>query len=101
MVIYEPMCRDSDAGASVPSRAFDTDKDAQTVQDGLYRRLGGRGRVDITFRLNETVRALTTSGIRQRHPLYTDEQVSMAYARLRLGDALMREVWPTRALVDP
>ena len=101
MVTYESMPHDSHAGPSAPSRAFDTDKDAQAVQDDLYRRLGGRGRVDIVFRLNETVRALTASGIKQRHPLYTEEQVGMAYARLRLGDELMREVWPARALIDP
>lgn len=81
--------------------AADTDQDANAAHLDAYRRLGGRARVEIMFRLNDSVRALSMSGIRRRHPTYSDEQVRMAYARLRLGDALMREVWPNRPLVDP
>jgi len=41
------------------------------------------------------------SGIRRRHPDDSDLQVQHAYARLVLGDALVRAVWPDRDLVDP
>ncbi len=80
---------------------FDTTADAHVVQREIYRRLGGRGRLDIVFRLNGTVRRLATSGIRARHPDYTDAQVRLAHARLLLGDSLARAVWPDHELVDP
>jgi hypothetical protein len=79
----------------------DTSADAHAVQCEIYRRLGGRGRLDVMFRLSETVRRLTLSGIRARHTDYTTDQVRQAYARLVLGDALASTIWPTRELVDP
>jgi hypothetical protein len=92
---------DFDGSSFAGSPSADTDSDAHAVHLDVYRRLGGRARVEIMFRLTDSVRALSMSGIRRRHPASTDEQVRMAYARLRLGDALMREIWPTRPLVDP
>lgn len=86
------------ASSAIP---FDTTADAHAVQRDIYRRLDGRGRLDIMFRLNDTVRHLAMSGIRARHPDYTDAQVRLAYARLRLGDSLARCVWPDSTLVDP
>lgn len=80
---------------------FDTTADAYARQREMYRRIGGRGRVEIMFRLNDTVRRLAMSGIRARHPDYTDDQVRHAYARLVLGDTLVRAVWPHRDLVAP
>jgi hypothetical protein len=41
------------------------------------------------------------SGIRGRHPHYTDAEVRQAYARLLLGDSLTRAVWPDHEFVDP
>lgn len=79
----------------------DTSVAAHEAQRGIYLRLGGRERLAITFRLNETVRQLSMAGIRARHPQYDEEQVRQAYVRLVLGDALVRAVWPDRELVDP
>jgi len=84
-----------------PGMPFDTDPAAHRVQGQIYARLGGSERVAIAFRLSDSVRRLATAGIRQRHPDYTDAQVERAFARLRLGDDLMRAIWPDRALVDP
>jgi hypothetical protein len=67
----------------------------------LYQKLGGRARVAILFRLNETTRQLTMAGIKARHPAYTTEQVRAALARLTLGDELVRQVWPDPPLVEP
>jgi hypothetical protein len=55
----------------------------------------------IAFRLSDGVRRLAISGIRQRHPDYTEAQVQQAFARLRLDDALVRAMWPDRTLVEP
>ena len=79
----------------------DTSPDADAVQLDIYRRLGGAGRLAIVFRLNALVREAAAAGIRRRHPDYKDEQVRAALMRLRLGDDLMRRVFPERDLVDP
>jgi hypothetical protein len=80
---------------------FDTSRRAHELQREVYLRLGGAGRVAVMFQLNDTVRRLAMAGIRARHPGYDEEQVRFAYARLVLGDALVRAVWPLRELVDP
>ena len=85
------------AGAVPP----DTTADAHARQTEIYRRLGGRGRVAAVYRLNQTVKSLALAGIRARHPGYSDTQAERAYARMILGDALIRAVWPDRELVDP
>jgi hypothetical protein len=82
-------------------RPADTSADAQRAQDEVYRKLGPQGRIRIMFQLNDMVRAIAIAGIRRRHPDYDDEQVKLAFARLTLGDDLVRAAWPDRALVDP
>jgi hypothetical protein len=94
----EPMSAGTPRAGAIP---FDTTPDAYQAQADVYRRLGGRGRLDIMFRLTESVRRIAMAGIRARHPDYTDVQVRQAYTRLQLGDALVREVWPDRPLIDP
>jgi hypothetical protein len=83
------------------SLPLDTSPDADAVQLDVYRRLGGAGRLAIVFRLNALVRQAAAAGIRRRHPDYKDDQVRAALMRLRLGDDLMRRVFPERDLVDP
>jgi hypothetical protein len=85
-------------GGTIP---LDTSAAAHRVQRDLYIRMGGAARLAIVFQLNETIRNLAMAGIRRRHPDYTTEEVSRAYARLTLGDDLCRAVWPARPLVEP
>jgi hypothetical protein len=79
----------------------DTSAEADSMQTEAYRRMGGPGRVAAMFRLNERARNLTLAGIRHRHPEYDAERQRLAFARLVLGDALVRKVCPDRDLVDP
>jgi hypothetical protein len=80
---------------------LDTDGNAYAAQIAAYRRMGEAGRAQSVFRLNELARRFSVAGIRSRHPEYDDQQVQRAYARLRLGDALVSKVWPEHDLVDP
>jgi hypothetical protein len=79
----------------------DTSPDADEVQLEAYRRLGGPGRAAIMFRLTELSRQATISGIRSRHPHYSEEELHLAFARLVLGDDCVRAVWPGSSLVAP
>jgi hypothetical protein len=83
------------------ARPDDTSEDAHRVQGEIYAKMGGAARLAAAFALSETVKHLALAGIRHRHPNYTDEQVFHAWTRLKLGDDLVRAVWPSRALVDP
>lgn len=79
----------------------DTSPEAYELQIEAYRRMGGPARCAIAFRLTEFARLAAEAGIRERHPEYDDDRVRKALFRLRLGDELMRTIWPNDALVDP
>jgi hypothetical protein len=85
----------------VSAAPLDTSQSAHEVQRDVYLRMGGAARVAVMFRLTDAVRRLAMAGIRARHPKYDEERVRRAYARLVLGDALTRAVWPDQELVDP
>jgi hypothetical protein len=80
---------------------LDTSPQAHQMQAESLRRMGGKARSAIMFRLNQLARDVALAGIRSRHPAYTDEQVRLAFFRLKLGDETTRRVWPDRDLVDP
>lgn len=79
----------------------DTSIEAATVQLEAWRRLGPEGRVELAARLSDEVRQVALAGIRHRHPEYSEGMAFRALLRLVLGDALVREVWPSEPLVDP
>jgi hypothetical protein len=79
----------------------DTTLDGHEAQLRVYRRLGATGRARLAERLSVDTRRLTRSGIRTRHPEYTDEQIELALRRILLGDELFRRAWPTSALLSP
>jgi hypothetical protein len=80
---------------------LDTSPEAHAAQIEAYRRMGGRERTAVLFRLNQLAREAAAAGIRSRHPAYTEEQVRYALFRLLLGEELARKVWPDRELLDP
>lgn len=80
---------------------LDTTPEAYAVQVEAYRRMGGRGRSEIMFRLIDLAREEALAGIRSRHPGYDEDQVRRAYFRLVLGDETMRRIWPGTDLVKP
>jgi hypothetical protein len=81
--------------------AADTSDEADAVQIEAYRRMGGAGRGQVMFRLNEMVRRTSMAGIRRRHPEYGEADVLLALARLLYGDDLVRRAWPGQRLPDP
>jgi hypothetical protein len=79
----------------------DTAPAAHAVQTAIYKKMGGRQRTAVAFRLNALARETAMAGIRARHPGYDEEQVRFALHRLILGDEVTRAAWPGRGLVDP
>ena len=81
--------------------AADTSPEADDVQLEAYRQMGGAGRVQVMFRLNDMVRRTAMAGIRRRHPEYGDTDVLLALAELLYGEDLVRRAWPGRRLPEP
>lgn len=79
----------------------DTSEDADRVQRDAYRRMGGRGRSQVMFRLTEMARRNARAGIRERHPDYDEATLHRAFCRLVVGDDLTRAIWPDHDLVEP
>jgi hypothetical protein len=82
-------------------RAYDTSPEAHEVQLAIWRRMGAEGRHALVIRLSEELRELSRSGIRLRHPGYTEAEVELALRRLTWGDALFRQVYPEHATLSP
>jgi hypothetical protein len=74
--------------------AADTTLEAARVQFAIFRRMAPSRRLQLACRMSETLRAVVASGVRSRHPDYTDDQVRLAVNRLALGDVLFRQVYP-------
>jgi hypothetical protein len=79
----------------------DTSREAYDLQAEVYRRMGGPARAALVFQLNQLACSATKAGIRARHPDYDEDQVRRAFLRIRLGEDLIRKIWPSQDLVDP
>ena len=66
----------------------DTDSEAERFQIELIRRMPSWKKFAMVDDLNETVKAFATSGIKQRHPHATPEQIRRLLADLMLGSEL-------------
>ena len=75
-------------------RSADTSKSAELKQIEALRSMGLSGRAELTFQLCDNLREITRSGIRHRHPDYTEQQVTQAYLRLILEPDLFQQVFP-------
>jgi hypothetical protein len=64
------------------------------------RNLGVAGRARLIFDLSESLRRITESGIRHRHPDYNDRQVRLAATKLTFGPVLFKQVYPNED-IDP
>ena len=73
---------------------LDTTVEAARVQLEVLRRLGVDHSLRMALELSENVRRISESGVRLRHPEYSDDQVRLAEIRLRLGTELFSRAYP-------
>ena len=71
----------------------DTHPKMEALQIAVIRRMPTWKKIAIVDGLNETVKTLAISGIKQRHPAATPEQVQRMLAELMLGAELARKVY--------
>jgi hypothetical protein len=72
----------------------DTTLEAARVQFEVFRRMPPGKRLELAFHMSDSLRQLVASGVRSRHPDYTEDQVRLAVIRLTLGEKLFRQVFP-------
>ena len=72
----------------------DTDRKSALRQIDTLRRPGIRGRAEMTFQLSNNLRSIVEAGIRQRHPDYSQEEVTRAVLSLVLDRDLFLQVFP-------
>jgi hypothetical protein len=72
----------------------DTTIDAARVQAAVWRRMGMEKRLRITLSMMEDAKSMSESGVRRRHPQYTDDQVRLGAIRDRLGEDLFHKAYP-------
>ena len=71
----------------------DTNPKAEQVQIELLRRVPAWRKIQMVSQLNETVRTLALSGLRQRHPNASPELLRRMLAYQVLGEALAEKVY--------
>ncbi|WP_394843029.1 hypothetical protein LZC95_38995 [Pendulispora brunnea] len=82
-------------------RSHDTHPAAYEVQLDVYRRMTPGRKVEIALELSESVRRTARSGIRKRHPEYSEQQVTRALVALIHGRETAQRVWPNEPPVVP
>ncbi len=71
----------------------DTHPKMEAMQIEFIRRMPSWKKVAVVDGLNETVKALAVSGIKERHPNATPQEISRMLAELMLGAELARKVY--------
>jgi len=71
----------------------DTHPKMEALQIEFIRRMTTWKKFAIVYGLNETVKTLAMSGIKQRHPAATPQQVQRMLAELMLGAELAHKVY--------
>lgn len=71
----------------------DTHPKMEALQIQLIRRMPMWKKFAMVASLNQTVKTLAISGIKQRHPTATAEQVHRMFVELTLGKELARKVY--------
>jgi len=71
----------------------DTHPKMEQLQIELIRRMPSWKKISIVDGLNETVKTLADSGVKQRHPNATQKQIHRMLADLMLGAELAQKVY--------
>jgi hypothetical protein len=88
--------------AETPSLFPDTRPEAEAVLIGLLRQAPPWRKLQMVGQLNQTVRTLALSGLRQRHPEATPQELRRRLADLLLGpDLAARAYGPLRENAQP
>lgn len=72
----------------------DTTIEAARKQFEILRRLGSEARARMAFEMSDNLRSIVESGVRCRHPDYSEQKIQKEVLRLMIGEALFKQVYP-------
>ena len=72
---------------------FDTQKDSAIKQFEILQKMDMDTRAMITFQLSDNLRSITESGIHDRHPNYTQEQIKQASLSLVVEREILEQAF--------
>jgi hypothetical protein len=76
----------------------DTTLDTERVHLAVLKKIGADGRFRMTIELSDNIRDITMSGIRKRHPEYSEDMVTKALIRYLHGEAVFKKYFPNDML---
>jgi hypothetical protein len=71
----------------------DTTIEAARKQFEILRRLGSEARARMAFEMSDNLRSIVESGVRCRHPDYSEQKIQKEVLRLMIGEALFKQVY--------
>ena len=74
----------------------DTSPEAERVLVGRLRGMPPARRLALVFELNDLARTMSMSGLRERNPGASDDEIEARYAELVLGPVLATRVFAAR-----
>ena len=72
---------------------FDTEQDSAIRQFEILQKMDINDRATLTFQLSDNLKSITESGIHDRHPNYTKEQVKQASLSLVIDKEVLKQVF--------
>jgi len=72
---------------------LDTEKDSVTRQFEILQKMDIDARATITFQLSDNLKSITESGIHNRHPDYTQEQIKQASLSLVVEKEILQQAF--------
>jgi len=79
----------------------DTPSEIKKIQIEFFKKMSSERKWKMIINFIELQRKLILSGIKLRHPEYSNEEVEYAFKRLLLGEELFKKVYPKGKIVDP
>ncbi|MEO0124440.1 MAG: hypothetical protein ABIL69_10620 [candidate division WOR-3 bacterium] len=74
-------------------RLKDTDQFSEEQQIKIFKKIPGEVKLSMSLDLTRTAIELLKTGIKQRHPEYSDDEIEIALKRLLLTDELYEKVY--------
>ncbi len=71
----------------------DTSLEAEAIMSKIYRQTPPWRKLEMVAQMNETVRLLALSGLRQRHPDADEDEIGRRYADIILGKDLAERAY--------
>jgi hypothetical protein len=64
---------------------FDTSPEAEAIQLEVFRRMTPAQRIEMALEMSESIRNVSLSGLRQRHPELNEQELRRELLRLMYG----------------